>query len=134
MQVSAASLAPDRPVRKATPSDNTERTARSGAVVETIFLSRPRRAQCSVWLTRRTIPQPQGVWATLYNDSNTCHPHMKYRRFPVDWSREEGNSMAIGRFQYGRPGTGTPYPQPSGIVYILTIKLRICLFRDHFFQ
>ena len=47
MHVSAASLAPDSSVRKATPSDNTERTARSGAVVETIFLSRPRRAQCS---------------------------------------------------------------------------------------
>ena len=46
MNVSAASLAPDSSVRKATPSDNTERTARSGAVVETIFLSRPRRAQC----------------------------------------------------------------------------------------
>ena len=30
-------LAPDWPVHKATPSDNTERTARSGAVVETIF-------------------------------------------------------------------------------------------------
>ena len=37
MHVSAASLAPDWPVRKATPSDNTERTALSGAVVETIF-------------------------------------------------------------------------------------------------
>ena len=37
MHVSAASLAPDWPVGKATPSDNTERTARSGAVVETIF-------------------------------------------------------------------------------------------------
>ena len=47
MNVSAASLAPDSSVRKATPSDITERTARSGAVVETIFLSRPRRAQCS---------------------------------------------------------------------------------------
>ena len=47
MHVSATSLAPDRPVRKATPGDNTERTARSGAVVETIFLSRPRRAQCT---------------------------------------------------------------------------------------
>ena len=33
MNVSAASLAPDSSVRKATPSDNTERTARSGAVV-----------------------------------------------------------------------------------------------------
>ena len=48
MNVSAASLAPDSSVRKATPSDISERTARSGAVVETIFLSRPRRAQCSV--------------------------------------------------------------------------------------
>ena len=48
MDVSAASLAPDWPVCKATPSDNTERTARSGAVVETIFLSRPRRAQCTI--------------------------------------------------------------------------------------
>ena len=47
MNVSAASLAPDSSVCKATPSDNTERTARSGAVVETIFLSRPRRAQCT---------------------------------------------------------------------------------------
>ena len=47
MNVSAASLAPDSSVRKATPSDNTERTARSGAVVETIVLSRPRRAQCN---------------------------------------------------------------------------------------
>ena len=47
MNVSAASLAPDSSVRKATPSDITERTARSGAVVETMFLSRPRRAQCS---------------------------------------------------------------------------------------
>ena len=47
MNVSAASLAPDSSVRKATPSDITERTARSGAVVETIFLSRPRRAQCN---------------------------------------------------------------------------------------
>ena len=37
MNVSAASLAPDLSVRKATPSDITERTARSGAVVETIF-------------------------------------------------------------------------------------------------
>ena len=46
MNVAAASLAPDSSVRKATPSDNTERTARSGAVVETIFLSRPLRAQC----------------------------------------------------------------------------------------
>ena len=46
MHVSAASLAPDWSVRKATPRDNTEKTARSGAVVETIFLSRPRRAQC----------------------------------------------------------------------------------------
>ena len=50
MHVSAASLAPDRPVRKATPSNNTERTARSGAAVETIFLSRPRRAQCNVFI------------------------------------------------------------------------------------
>ena len=47
MNVSAASLAPDSSVRKAAPSDNTERTARSGAVVETIFLSRPLRAQCN---------------------------------------------------------------------------------------
>ena len=47
MNVSATSLAPDSSVRKATPSDITERTARSGAVVETIFLSRPRRAQCT---------------------------------------------------------------------------------------
>ena len=46
MHVSAASFAPDRPVHKATPSDNTERTARSGAVTETIFLSRPQHAQC----------------------------------------------------------------------------------------
>ena len=45
--VSATSLAPDWPVHKATPSDNTERTARSGAVVETIFLWTPRRAQCT---------------------------------------------------------------------------------------
>ena len=37
MNVSAASLAPDSSVRKATPSDITERTAHSGAVVETIF-------------------------------------------------------------------------------------------------
>ena len=37
MHVSAASLAPDWPAGKATPSDNTERTARSGAVVATIF-------------------------------------------------------------------------------------------------
>ena len=37
MHVSAASLASDSSVRKATPSDNSERTARSGAVVETIF-------------------------------------------------------------------------------------------------
>ena len=44
----AASLAPDWPVRKTTPSDNTERTARSGEVVDTIFLSRPRCAQCSI--------------------------------------------------------------------------------------
>ena len=49
MNVSAASLAPDSSVRKATPSDNTERTARSGAVVETIFLSRLLRAQCKIW-------------------------------------------------------------------------------------
>ena len=48
VHISAASLAPDRPVRKATPSDNTERTARSGAVVETLYLSRPHRAQCRV--------------------------------------------------------------------------------------
>ena len=47
MNVSAASLAPDSSVCKATPSDITGRTARSGAVVETIFLSRPRRAQCN---------------------------------------------------------------------------------------
>ena len=47
MNVSAASLAPDSSVHKATPSDITERTARSGAVVETIFLSRPRHAQCT---------------------------------------------------------------------------------------
>ena len=46
MNVSATSLAPDSSVCKVTPSDNTERTARSGAVVETIVLSRPRRAQC----------------------------------------------------------------------------------------
>ena len=46
MHVSAASLAANWSVRKATPSDNTERTARSGAVVETTFLSRPQRAQC----------------------------------------------------------------------------------------
>ena len=50
--VSATSLAPDWPVHKATPSDNTERTARSGAVVETIFLWRPRRAQCSLDLAK----------------------------------------------------------------------------------
>ena len=37
MNVSAASLAPDSSLRKATPSDITERTARSGAVAETIF-------------------------------------------------------------------------------------------------
>ena len=47
MNVSAASLAPDSSVCKATPSDITERTACSGAVVETTFLSRPRRAQCN---------------------------------------------------------------------------------------
>ena len=46
MNVSDASRAPDSSVRKATPSDITERTARSGAVIETIVLSRPRRAQC----------------------------------------------------------------------------------------
>ena len=37
MHVSAPSLAADWLICKATPSDNTERTARSGAVVETIF-------------------------------------------------------------------------------------------------
>ena len=59
MNVSAASLAPDSSVRKATPSDITERTARSGAVVETIFLSRPRRAQCSGYLAKQpTLPAP----------------------------------------------------------------------------
>ena len=46
MHVSATSLTPDWPVCKVTPSDNTERTARSSAVVETIFLSRLQRAQC----------------------------------------------------------------------------------------
>ena len=45
MHVSAASLAPDWPVHKATPSDNTERTACSGTMVETIYLSRPQHAQ-----------------------------------------------------------------------------------------
>ena len=45
-------------VHKATPSDNMEKTARSGAVVETIFLSRPRRAQCKWWspVARPTCP------------------------------------------------------------------------------
>ena len=32
-----------------------ERTARSGAVVETIFLSRPRRAQCTTATARRSF-------------------------------------------------------------------------------
>ena len=53
MHVSAATLAPDWSVRKATPTDNTERTALSGAVDETIYLSRPRHAQCNnigLWL------------------------------------------------------------------------------------
>ena len=57
MHVSATWLAPDWPVCKATPSDNTERTARSIAVVEATFLSRPRHAQCTstcAALTTRT--------------------------------------------------------------------------------
>ena len=55
MNVSTASLAPDLSVRKATPSDNMERTARSGAVVETIVLSRPRRAQCTHTMYESTV-------------------------------------------------------------------------------
>ena len=47
MHVSASLLTPDWSVRTATPSDNMERTARSGAVVETIYMSRPWRAQCT---------------------------------------------------------------------------------------
>ena len=47
MHVYAASLAPDWSVRKATSSDNTERTPRSGAVHGwDNILSRPRRTQC----------------------------------------------------------------------------------------
>ena len=46
MHVPAASLAPDWPVHKATLGDNMERTAHSGTVVETTFMSKPQRAQC----------------------------------------------------------------------------------------
>ena len=46
MYGSTASLEPDWPVRKATPSYDTARIARSGAVVETIIISWSRRAQC----------------------------------------------------------------------------------------
>ena len=53
MHISAASLAPDWSVRKATPSDNTERTAHSGTVVETIFCQD--HGICS-------IPPPQMLW------------------------------------------------------------------------
>ena len=69
MNVSAASLAPDSSVRKVTPSDNTERTARSGAVVETIILSRPLRAQCiGAHATRQSASVTGGI---VYN-SLTC--------------------------------------------------------------
>ena len=67
MNVSAASLAPDSSVRKATPSDITERTARSGAVVETIFLSRPRRAQCTSYPYSSFFFQEDADW---HNDND----------------------------------------------------------------
>ena len=73
MNVSAASLAPDSSVRKETPSDITERTARSGAVVETIFLSTPRRARCTVspaW-TGYTLQLPPHV---VVRDANNVSP------------------------------------------------------------
>ena len=56
--------APDSSVRKATPSDNTERTARSGAVVETIVLSRPRRAQCMTYSTMYNCGPNTELWGT----------------------------------------------------------------------
>ena len=75
-----------------------------------------------VWLTRCTILQPQRIWATWYSDGNTHDPSDHVQMVPCWLSREQENSMVIGRFQYGRPGTGTSYNrQQSGTV--LTIKL-----------
>ena len=71
MNVSAASLAPDLSVRKATPSDITERTVRSGAVVETIFLSRPLRAQCIQWSAAYVIPSVE-QFPRRYETAKVC--------------------------------------------------------------
>ena len=69
MHVSATLLAPDWPVRKATPSDDTARTARSGTVVKTIFLSRPWRAQC----TRAPALPPSGHQQGRDSDDGQHH-------------------------------------------------------------
>ena len=87
MNVSAASLAPDSSVRKATPSDNTERTARSGAVVETIFLSRPLRAQCNSLVSYRTpllFPQCTDPCLSLSSSrGNPVKPHSTSFRLTI---------------------------------------------------
>ena len=88
MNVSAASLAPDSSVRKATPSDITERTARSGAVVETIFLSRPRRAQCTFHIGNDYRSPFNGNSFYCYIYFFLCYRYLKFHNLPVlHWSQ-----------------------------------------------
>ena len=72
MHVSAALLAPHWPVHKVTPSDNTERTARSGTVVESIFCQD--HGVCSVggglWQTFLSF---QGAPSGIMKQINNCH-------------------------------------------------------------
>ena len=77
MNVSAASLALDSSVRKATPSDITERTARSGAVVETIFLSRPLRAQCKDSTADQLKPEIRAAMRSGCECCCSCFSQMK---------------------------------------------------------
>ena len=75
-----ASLAPDSSVRKATPSDITERTARSGAVVEAIFLSRPRRAQCMRTSAQLIFASARNKPRARNRAPHTCPPNTNQRK------------------------------------------------------
>ena len=70
----SASLAPDWPVRKATPADDTARTARSGVVVETVDMSRPQRAQCAFYTKIRCTPHAE-IKCHLYMGNKASKNH-----------------------------------------------------------
>ena len=120
MHVSAASLAPDSSVHKATPSDNSERTARSGTVVETIFLSRPWRVQCRhrlIWIMKTDL------YGFLRGgvDSLVQISKSPYSTFPIAYFPSSHNYSKIGCFSWSHIPNFREAPYTSRVPFFMLI-------------